>query len=100
VVDISSTLDKKVEAACAHGTMMVNYAHQLRLQANSGGWDVALLDEVIATGDVRPLMEPLIRAGAARTGECHGLAAAEEFRMVRFGGLGAWLERFGVPRGS
>ena len=99
VVDISSTLDTKVNAACTHRTMMVNYANQLRLQADSGGWDVALLDEVIATGNVRPLMEPLLRAGAARTGEHHGLAAAEEFRMVRFGGLGVWLERFGTPRG-
>lgn len=99
VVDISSTLDAKVNAACTHRTMMLNYAHQLRLQADSGGWDVSLLDEVIASGDVRPLMEPLLRAGAARIGERHGLTAAEEFRMVRFGGLAAWLERFGTPRG-
>ena len=99
VVDITSTLDRKVRAACAHRTMMTNYAHQLRLQADTGGWDVAMLDDVLASGDPTPLMEPLVRAGGARTGERHGLPAAEEFRMVRFGGLGAWLERFGTPRG-
>jgi LmbE family N-acetylglucosaminyl deacetylase len=98
VVDISSTLERKVQAACAHRTMMVNYAHQLRLQADTGGWDVAMLDDVIATGNVRSLLEPLLRAGAVRTGAGHGLEAAEEFRMVRYGGLGAWLERHGSPR--
>lgn len=100
VVDISSTLERKVQAACAHSTMMTNYAHQLRLQASTGGFSVELLDTVLETGDVRPLMEPLVRAGSRRTGERHGLDAAEEFRIVRFGGLEAWLERFGTPQGN
>ena len=37
--------------------------------------------------DLRPFMEPLIRAGAQATGRRHGLVMAEEFRVVRFGGL-------------
>jgi LmbE family N-acetylglucosaminyl deacetylase len=98
VVDISSTLSRKVEAACAHTTMLVNYAHQLMLQASTGGYDVPLLEEVLQSGNVQPLMEPLLRAGASRTGALHGLEAAEEFRVTRFGGLGVWLDRFGVTR--
>ena len=98
VVDISSTLDRKVAAACTHRTMMVNYANQLRLQASTGGWDVPMLDTVIATGDVTPLREPLVRGGAARTGARHDLAAAEEFRVVRYGGLEMWLDRHGTRR--
>jgi hypothetical protein len=98
VVDISSTLSRKVEAACAHTTMLVNYAHQLMLQADTGGYDVPLLEEVLQSGNVQPLMEPLLRAGASRTGALHGLEAAEEFRVTRFGGLGVWLDRFGVAR--
>ena len=92
VIDISATLDRKVEAACAHTTMMTNYANQLRLQAHTGGWELPVADDVLATGDVRPLLEPLVRAGAARTGQPHGLHAAEEFRVVRFGGLELLLE--------
>jgi len=95
VVDITHTLDRKVEAACAHRTMMTNYAHQLCLQAATGGWELPLAAEVVATGDVRPLVEPLVRAGAARTGEAHGVRAAEEFRVVVYGGLEPLLERFG-----
>ncbi len=98
VVDISSTLDRKVDAGCRHRTMMRNFANQLRLQADTGGWQLPLADEAVATGDVRPLLEPLIRAGAHRTGADHGLEAAEEFRVVRFGGLQALLDRFGTRR--
>jgi LmbE family N-acetylglucosaminyl deacetylase len=98
VVDITATLDRKVDAACAHVTMLTHFAHQLRLQADTGGWDLPPADAVGATGDVRPFMEPLLRAGAARTGALHGLPAAEEFRVVTFGGLAAVLERWGVRR--
>ena len=86
-IDISATLDRKVNAACCHTTMLTNYANQLRLQARTGGWRLPMADEVLASGDVRPLMEPLIRAGAERTGARHGLPAAEEFRIVTYGGL-------------
>jgi LmbE family N-acetylglucosaminyl deacetylase len=97
VVDISSALARKVDAACAHVTPMRNLAHQLRLQARTGGYELPLVEQVLAGGDVRPLVEPLVRAGAARTGARHGLAAAEEFRVVRFGGLGEWLAEHGRP---
>lgn len=96
VIDISLTLDKKITASCSHVTMMLNYSNQLRMQAFTGGWDVALLDEVLASGNVTLLMAPLLRAGAARTGAQYGLDAAEEFRVVRFGGLIPWLEKFGT----
>jgi len=95
VVDIADTLDRKIDAACAHRTMLTNWANQLRLQARTGGWSLPVVDEVLATGDVRPLAEQLVRAGAARTGARHGLAAAEEFRVVRFGGMEALLEQHG-----
>ena len=95
VVDITATLERKVAAASAHRTMMTNYANQLRLQAATGGWELPLVDEVLASGDVGRLLDPLLRAGAARTGTTHGLTAAEEFRVVTFGGLTPLLERFG-----
>ena len=94
-VDITETLNAKVDAACQHVTMMTNYANQLRLQARTGGWDLPLADDVVVGGDVRPLMESLLRAGAGRVGERHGVAAAEEFRVVRYGGLEGFLHRHG-----
>lgn len=94
-VDISSTLDRKVDAALAHETMLRHYVNQLRLQARTGGHAIAQLERA-QEGDLRPFMEPLIRGGAQAAGRRHGLPAAEEFRVVRFGGL----ERvFGVGKG-
>ncbi|MBX3705531.1 MAG: PIG-L family deacetylase [Pseudomonadales bacterium] len=89
-VDISATLTVKVEAALAHSTMMRHYAHQLCLQARTGGHTLPLA-EAAAAGALRPLLEPMIVAGARATGARHGLAAAEEFRVVRFGGLERWF---------
>ena len=98
VVDISPTVDRKVDAASVHVTMLTNFANQLVLQADTGGWDLPLAATVVSTGDVRPLIEPLVRAGAAGTGARHGVASGEEFRIVTFGGMGALLDRFGVRR--
>jgi hypothetical protein len=43
-------------------------------------------------------MEPLVRGGATRTGALYGVAAAEEFRVVVYGGLEPLLHRLGVRR--
>ena len=98
VVDVSSTLDRKVDASCEHVTMMTNFANQLVLQADTGGWDLPIADTVVKTGDVRPLVERLVRAGAGITGAKHGVAAGEEFRIVTFGGMSRLLDLFGVRR--
>ena len=98
VVDITATLDRKIDAACEHVTMMTNYANQLALQARTGGWDLPLADAAASTGEVRPLLDLLLRAGAARVGAACGVPAGEEFRVVTFGGMQALLERFGTRR--
>lgn len=95
VVDISGTLERKIDAACCHRTMLTNYANQLVLQARTGGWRLPPAEAVLEGGDIRSLMEPMLRAGAARTGARHGVAAAEEFRVVRYNGLEALLEHMG-----
>jgi LmbE family N-acetylglucosaminyl deacetylase len=89
-IDISTTLPAKIEAALAHSTMLRHYAHQLVLQARTAGHAIPLA-EAAAMGDLRPLLEPLLTAGARATGARHGLPAAEEFRVVRFGGLERWF---------
>lgn len=96
VVDISSVLDRKIAAALHQQTMLRNFTNQLRLQARTGGWQVAMLDEIAAGGDLAPLMGLLLRGGARQVGQAHGLEAAEEFRVVRFGGLEGLLSRYGT----
>jgi LmbE family N-acetylglucosaminyl deacetylase len=86
-VDISGVIERKVDAACCHRTMMTNFAHQLVLQADTGGWDLPIAAQVIDSGDVRTLLEPLLRA-----------RPTEDFRIVTFGGLEAALHAFGSRR--
>jgi N-acetylglucosamine malate deacetylase 1 len=97
VVDVSAAVERKVAAAVAHDTPMRNFVHQLRLQAATGGWDVPILDAA-QDGPLDELLGMLLRASSARTGARWGVDHAEEFRMVRFGGLEPLLERFGRRR--
>jgi len=86
VVDIAAVIDRKVEAALCHSTMLANMVNQLRLQARTGGWEVPVLDAALSSRDVRPVIEPLLRSRAEAAGQAHGIGMAEEFRVVRFGG--------------
>ncbi len=97
VVDTSATLDRMVAAAAAHRTPLRNLLEQWRLQARTGGWRIPLLDEVTgdADADLTDLVDPLLRSRAAATGAPLGLTSAEEFRVVRFGGMQDLLEVFG-----
>lgn len=95
LVDISSTIDTKIEAALATRTPLHHIATQLQMQARTGGYRADLIDAA-ASGDLQPLFQMLLKRGAAATGAAQGLVAAEEFRVVRFGGLGDWLDCHGV----
>lgn len=95
VIDIAAVLDRKVEAALCHQTMLRNYANQLRLQARTGGWSVPMLEEIKSGADLRPFVEMFVRGSSRQIGLRHGLVAAEEFRVVRFGGLEEFLGLYG-----
>ena len=94
VVDIAGVIDRKIEAALCHQAALRNLVNQLRMQARTGGWRVSLLDDA-QHGDLRPLVEMMLRSGAESTGQRHGLAMAEEFRVVRYGGMSELLEVIG-----
>jgi LmbE family N-acetylglucosaminyl deacetylase len=98
VVDISAMVDRKIEAACCHRTMLLNFFNQLRLQAATGGWDIPAIDEALAAGRVDELLPRLLRSGAERLGATHGVGAAEEFRVVTFGGMEGLLAALGARR--
>jgi LmbE family N-acetylglucosaminyl deacetylase len=97
-VDITGTLERKIEAACCHRTMMLNFLNQLRLQAATGGWTIPPVDDALAAGSVDEVLPRLLRAGGEATGTRHGVGAAEEFRVVTFGGLRGLLDAFGERR--
>jgi len=95
VVDIDGVLDRKIAATLHHATPLRNIANQLSMQARTGGWAVPMLDDAAAGGDLRPLVEFLLRERGRATAAPFGLRAAEQFRVVRFGGLQSLLDRFG-----
>jgi len=95
VVDISATLDRKVAAGCCHRTMMRNFFNQLRLQADTGGWRIPAVDAALAAGDVSPVLTAMLRAGSEGLGAKYGVGAAEEFRVVTFGGMQRLLDSLG-----
>jgi LmbE family N-acetylglucosaminyl deacetylase len=90
VVDITDTLDAKIEAALAHETMMRHFVHQIGLQARTAGHDLPGVAAAV-TGDLRAFLAPLLRASARGAGAAWGLGAAETYRVVRFGGLERWF---------
>jgi LmbE family N-acetylglucosaminyl deacetylase len=96
VVDISATLDRKIEAGCCHRTMMLNFLNQLRLQADTGGWSIPIIEDALAAGSVDDVLPMLLRSASERLGAEYGIGAAEEFRVVTFGGMQGLLDRFGV----
>lgn len=95
VIDTAGVQERKIEAVLCHATPLRNIANQLRLQARTGGWAVPMLDAAAEGGELRPLVEFLLHERAVATGAPYGLAAAEQFRVVRFGGMQALLDRFG-----
>ncbi len=98
VVDISATLERKVAAGCAHRTMMLNFFNQLRLQADTGGWRIPALEDALVDGDVTELLPRLLRAASERLGANYGVGAAEEFRVITFGGMQGLLDALGERR--
>ena len=92
--------ERKVEAALSLETMLRNIVNQTRLQAETGGWNVPMLDDIAAGGPLRPFVEMYLNSAAKRVGQTHGLAAGEEFRVVRFGGMTGLLEHYGRRRNA
>jgi len=85
-IDIGDVMDAKIEAATAQATMMRDTLHQLELMSRTAGISIPGFPAA-HDGDVRPLVELLLKSGDAPAGVRHGCAFAEEFRTVRFAAL-------------
>jgi LmbE family N-acetylglucosaminyl deacetylase len=99
VIDIGATLPAKLAAAQAHRTPIRNLANQLRLQADTAGYEVELFERA-AAGDIEPLARLMVEAGSAAAGRPYGLAAAETFRVVQLGGWDAFVKKHGTRRAA
>lgn len=98
--EVSQTIERKIEALCAHLEMMRNTINQYRLQLQTWGKRVPWLEESM-TGDMRPLLAMFLQEQAKGLaieagwdGEIH---LAEAFRLERFGELEPLFQMMAQP---
>jgi len=94
VEDITDTIERKIDALCAHDEMLRNTLHQLQLQLRTWGRRVPRIDAAIQ-GDFKPLVAELVRADALSTAREFGLPdgrLAEVYRVNRFGAYEGFMQ--------
>lgn len=96
-IDISSVLERRIDALAAHVEMMKNTLNQSRLQMATWGRRFPALDAAIESGNVRPFLSMWLRYHYAQIGAKHGMTYAEEYRVERFGGAEALLQSESIP---
>jgi LmbE family N-acetylglucosaminyl deacetylase len=85
-VDITETIDRKIEALCRHTSQMVLTVRELQIALEASG---AELPELANRDphDFRDVIEKQIRAVAKAVGREAGFEYAEGFRRTRYGGI-------------
>jgi LmbE family N-acetylglucosaminyl deacetylase len=91
VVDISETIEKKIDALCEHVCQMEMTVSELQTSLRASGLDIPALANADPK-DYRALIERMIRGWAGGIGKRAGFAYGEEFRRVRFGGVERWAQ--------
>lgn len=81
VVDISGTIDRKMEAIRTNRTMLSNMVRELRHELAAQGWQLPELEGTEAEA-IRAFADFRFRAGFARRGKEHGLDYAEQFHYI------------------
>lgn len=99
--DVSEYLEAKIEALCAHRTMMRNTMNQVRLQLQTWGRRMPWLEASMAEdGDLRPLLALFLQEQANAVAEAFDLGPGrmgEVFRRVRFGDLEELFQLMAEP---
>jgi LmbE family N-acetylglucosaminyl deacetylase len=90
-VDIGPVFERKVDALLAHEAMMRDTMLHFQLQVQTAGMRVPMLDDSDGHA-LRRFVGYVTRKDAQETGKRHAIELAEEFRVVRFGGLYGSLE--------
>lgn len=89
VVDISSTIERKIDALCEHVCQMEMTVQDLQAAVAASGLDVPFLAEADPK-EFRPVIERQIRGWAKALGRDAGVEYGEKFRRTQYGGVGAW----------
>jgi LmbE family N-acetylglucosaminyl deacetylase len=96
-VDVSGTpLQKKIDALCCYDSQMVLTLRDHQMAIESAPYDVPRVTG-LDPHDYRAYIDRIIRRGAERAGQKHGVAAAEQFRRVRWGGTERQAPEGAVP---
>jgi LmbE family N-acetylglucosaminyl deacetylase len=80
VLDVSPYIERLKTALSAHRTMLSHMVHQWRMEAETAGLQVPLLQNEIS---FESLAGTLVEGGAGAVGQRHGLPFAEEYRVAR-----------------
>jgi LmbE family N-acetylglucosaminyl deacetylase len=98
--DVSRYLGLKVDALCAHKTMMEHIFHQHRMQLKTWGQRVPWLDASVDQGDLKPLIALAMQDQANTVAKEFNLGEGrmgEVFRLVRFGDLEEMFQALSEP---
>lgn len=85
-VDISGTIDRKIEALCCHTSQMVLTVRDMQYALEASGLDVPWLAG-LDPHDYRDVIDKQQRAVARAVGRQAGFEYAEGFRRTRFAGI-------------
>ena len=97
--DVSEYMETKIEALCAHRTMMQNLMNQHRLHLQTWGRRMPWLESSME-GDMRPLLGLFLQEQANAVAEAFDLGPGrmgEAFRLVRFGDLEQLFQLMSEP---
>jgi LmbE family N-acetylglucosaminyl deacetylase len=98
--EIAGTIERKIDAVCAHREMMRNTINQYQLQLKTWGKQVRWLQES-KDGDLKPLIGMFLQEQAKEQAVAAGwdteVKLAEAFRLERFGSLEPLFQMMAEP---
>ncbi len=98
--EVAKTMERKINALCAHREMMRNTINQSQLQVKTWGKQVRWLRDSIE-GDMKPLIGLFLQEQAKELAQAAGwdteVCLAEAFRLERFGGLEPLFQMMAEP---
>jgi LmbE family N-acetylglucosaminyl deacetylase len=96
IVDITSTIDRKIRAIQQHKTMMRHTAYTLKEKLAEANLRLPLLD-TIDEESVNRMVDIQVRERAAAVGKKHGMEYAEEFHYIPLAAEGGYVMKNAVP---
>jgi LmbE family N-acetylglucosaminyl deacetylase len=96
IVDITSTIDRKISAIQQHKTMDRHTAYSLKEKLAEANLRLPLLDTV-DENSINKLVDIQVRDRAAAVGKKHGMQYAEEFHYVPLAAEGSYVMKNAVP---